>query len=166
MQKELCILFYKYIVAQGGDKINRKCEKVKIFVTEKVSFIGLYGKTCGSLPHAARLFKFSSQRNHHVGWRDCLLRKQGVRPLHSPHRPTVYPLVRRIYQLKAPSGRGLPTTSGGGECVNGISVSGRNLVDSVGATLCGRPKTCGYRNHVQDILSRHLTWFKFLCEET
>ena len=24
--------------------------------------------------------------------------------------------------LKAPSGRGLPTTSGGGECVNGISV--------------------------------------------
>ena len=39
----------------------------------------------------------------------------------------------RISQLKAPSGRGLPTTSGGGECVNGISVSGRNLADSVGA---------------------------------
>ena len=57
MQKELCILFYKYIVAQGGDKINRKCEKVKIFVTEKVSFIGLYGKTCGSLTHATTVIQ-------------------------------------------------------------------------------------------------------------
>ena len=87
MQKELCILFYKYIVAQGGDKINRKCEKVKIFVTEKVSFIGLYGKTCGSLPHAARLFKFSSQRNHHVGWRDCYFENRVcARNIHpSPH---------------------------------------------------------------------------------
>ena len=39
----------------------------------------------------------------------------------------------RIYQLKALSERGLPTTSGGGECVNGISVGGRNLANSVGA---------------------------------
>ena len=67
MQKELCILFYKYIVTQGGDKINRKCKKVKIFVTEKVSFIGYVGRRAGHCRTPPRLFEFSSQRNHPVG---------------------------------------------------------------------------------------------------